>query len=180
MARALAILGVNITVLTTDDDGPGRRLADVKLGVGMDQGGWKLIRFPKQTEFYKVSLPMHRWLRAHVHEFDLVHIHAVFSFVSLAAGRTAVAAGVPFIVRPLGVLNRWGMENRRRRVKALSFRWLELPLLRRAAAVHYTSHLERLEGARFGLSNLQRVIPIGIEPAPFASLPPAALFVSKH
>ncbi len=180
MAWSLAVLGVNVTVLTTDDDGPGRRLADVKHGVAMDQGGWTLIRFPKQTEFYKVSLPMHRWLRAHVREFDLVHIHAVFSFVSLAAGRAAAAAGVPFIVRPLGVLNCWGMENRRRRVKALSFRCLELPLLRRAAAVHYTSHLERQEAARFGLTNLQCVIPIGIDPVPFTSLPPAAIFASKH
>jgi glycosyltransferase involved in cell wall biosynthesis len=180
MARSLVLLGVNVTVLTTDDDGPGRRLADARHGVELDQGGWNLIRFPKQTEFYKVSLPMRRWLHAHVHEFDLVHIHAVFSFVSLAAGRAAAAAGVPFIVRPLGVLNRWGMENRRRRVKALSFRWLELPLLRRAAAVHYTSQPEKLEAARFGLTNLQCVIPIGIDPAPFASLPPAAIFVFKH
>ncbi len=180
MARSLAVLGVSVTVLTTDDDGPGRRLIEVRHGVEMDQGGWNLIRFPKQTEFYKVSLPMHKWLHSHVHEFDVVHIHAVFSFVSLAAGRAAVAAGVPFIVRPLGVLNRWGMENRRRRVKALSFRLLELPLLRRAAAVHYTSHLERLEAARFGLTNLQCVIPIGIDPAPFTSLPPAEIFASKH
>ncbi len=179
MVRSLQPRDVRIVVATTDDDGPGRRLPGIIHGVETTQDGWSTVCFPKQTEFYKVSLPLRNWLLAHVHEFDVVHIHAVFSFASLVAGRAAAARGVPYIVRPLGVLNRWGMENRRRLVKALSFRLFDLPMLKRAAAMHYTSRMELEDAARFGLMNIQRVIPIGIDLAPFDSLPPRSVF-SAH
>ncbi|HEY1048937.1 MAG TPA: glycosyltransferase [Prosthecobacter sp.] len=180
MARALAARGVHVSVVTTDDDGPGRRLSGIPLVEEVTQeGGWSVRYFPKQTEFYKVSLPLRRWLRKHVHEYDVVHVHAVFSFASLAAGRAAAARGVPFIVRPLGVLNRWGMANRRRLVKSMSFGLLELPMLRRAAAMHYTSQMELQEAARFHLRNRQVILPIGIDLAPFASLPPATIFTDQ-
>ncbi|MCB1227489.1 MAG: glycosyltransferase [Verrucomicrobiales bacterium] len=180
MVRALDPHEVSIVAATTDDDGPGRRMEGVRHGVQVSQGNWNAIYFPKQTEFYKVSLPLSAWLRLHVRDFDVVHIHALFSFASLAAGRAAAANGVPFIVRPLGVLNRWGMENRRRRVKALSFRLLELPMLRRASAMHYTSRIELDDATRFGLTCLQRVIPLGIDVAPFASLPAPTVFAHDH
>jgi glycosyltransferase involved in cell wall biosynthesis len=176
MARALLPHEIRLIAATTDDDGPGRHLSRVTHGVETPQDGWSALYFPKQTEFYKVSLPLRGWLRAHVTEFDVVHIHAVFSFASLVAGHAAAAQGVPYIVRPLGVLNRWGMENRRKLVKALSFRLFDLPMLKKAAAMHYTSRMEMEDAARFGLTNLQRVIPIGIDLAPFDSLPPRSVF----
>jgi glycosyltransferase involved in cell wall biosynthesis len=114
-----------------------------------------------------------------VKDFDAVHVHAVFSFASLSAGRAAAFAGVPYVVRPLGVLNRWGMENRRRLVKSLSFRFFDLPMLRKASAMHYTSHMEMEDAARFGLKNLQRVIPIGMDLAPFDALPPREVFSDR-
>lgn len=179
MARSLQPHAIRLIAATTDDDGPGRHLSRVTHGVETPQDGWSAMYFPKQTEFYKVSLPLRSWLRAHVAEFDVVHIHAVFSFASLVAGHAAAAQGVPYIVRPLGVLNRWGMENRRKLVKALSFRLFDLPMLKKAAAMHYTSRMEMEDAARFGLTNLQRVIPIGIDLAPFDSLPPRSVF-SAH
>ncbi len=179
MARALSGMDVRVTTVTTDDDGHGKHLAGIPLGKLIPQAGWDAIYFRKQTEFYKASLPLRSWLRAHVSEFDVVHIHAVFSFASLAAGRAAASAGVPYVVRPLGVLNRWGMENRRRLVKALSFRFFDLPMLRKAAAMHYTSRMEMDDAARFGLKNLQRVIPIGMDLAPFDALPSRAVFSAR-
>jgi glycosyltransferase involved in cell wall biosynthesis len=113
----------------------------------------------KQTEFYKVSLPLRRWLREHVADYDVVHVHAVFSFASSAACAAARAAGVPFIVRPLGVLNSWGMQNRRRWVKSLSFRWLDKPLLDAAAAIHFTSQAEADEAAELSIRARPAVIP---------------------
>lgn len=177
MARSLQSHGVQVHVATTDDDGPGRHKTGISLGQEMPQeGGWTVRYFPKQTEFYKVSLPLRRWLCEHVADYDVVHVHALFSFPSIAAARAASRRSVPYIVRPLGVLNRWGMANRRRWVKSLSFRLLELPLMQRAAAMHYTSQMELQDAARFGLNNQQAVIPIGMDLAPFASLPDKAVF----
>jgi glycosyltransferase involved in cell wall biosynthesis len=146
-AGALAGCNIQVTVASTDDDGPGRRLK-VPLGeVVSTQGGPDAIYFRKNTEFYKTSWALRRWLQRHVAEFDAVHIHALFSFSSWAAARAARLAGVPYIVRPLGVLNEWGMENRRRFLKRWSLRLVELPILRGAAAIHYTSKAEAREAA---------------------------------
>jgi glycosyltransferase involved in cell wall biosynthesis len=71
------------------------------------------------------------------------------------------------------------MENRRRLVKAMSFRLLELPMLRRAAAMHYTSRMELEDASRFELKNLQRVIPIGMDLSVFDALPDRQVFSER-
>ncbi len=63
------------------------------------------------------------------------------------AARIACRNNVPYVVRPLGVLNRWGMQNRRRLPKLVSFRLVELPILLNSAAIHFTSEAEREEAA---------------------------------
>jgi glycosyltransferase involved in cell wall biosynthesis len=54
---------------------------------------------------------------------------------------------VPYVVRPLGVLNRWGLGSGRAWAKRLSIRWIESGILRRAAAVQFSSMKERAETA---------------------------------
>lgn len=172
MARALIRAGVNVDVACTDDDGKGLRLSDVSHGVPVNHvDGFRVFYFPKQTEFYKVSLPLLIWLCRHAREYDVIHIHAVFSFSTLAGALAARLAGMPYIVRPLGVLNAWGMKNRRRWVKSLSFRFLDKPALNRAAAIHYTSDQEASEALPLGLLPPPVVLPLGIDLSSFASLP---------
>ncbi len=178
MARSLVQSGVQVDVATTDDDGPGGRLS-VPLGERVERDGYGVFYFRKQTEFYKVSLPFPSWMRRHVREYDLVHIHALFSFTSSAAARAARRAGVPYIIRPLGVLNRWGMENRRRLLKSFSFRFLEQPILQHAAAMHYTARAEQLEAEQCGATAPAAVIPLGLELADFAVLPSPELFLRR-
>ena len=196
--RALSQTGVRADVATTDDDGPGARLA-VPLGVRVNQD-WErptpdrassqfqdptshavggTFYFHKQTEFYKFSHPLGRWAARHVADYDLVHIHALFSYASISAGRAASRCGVPFIIRPLGVLNRWGMENRRRLIKSLSFRFIERPLLRRAAAMHYTSRQEQIEAEQAGATARAAVVPLGIDTRQFERLPGPDLFLKR-
>ncbi len=164
MAAALVAQGVTVDVVTTDDDGRGLHLAGARLGEWLAmEGGWRRLMFTKQSEFYKVSLGLWRWLRDHAREYDVVHVHAVFSFSAVAACWAARAAGVPYIVRPLGILNGWGMANRRRWMKGLSFRLLDKPLLDAAVAMHYTSGLEQREAESLGLRARGVVIPLGFD-----------------
>jgi glycosyltransferase involved in cell wall biosynthesis len=168
LAHALREADVEVTVVSTDDDGPGMHL-QVPLGSEIrGQGGARHLYFRKNTEFYKVSFQLWHWLVNHVTEFHVVHIHALFSYSSIAAAVIARRRRVPYVIRPLGVLNRWGMANRRPILKKLSLRWIELPLLRSAAAMHYTSQAEQLE-ARFAhpaIASLpSAVIPLAIEAA---------------
>lgn len=169
MERALCPLGVDVEVATTDDDGPRRRLppasviaAHAKLsGRQGDTSAYHV--FSKQTEFYKISPGLGSWLMRHARNYDVVHIHALFSYSSWAAARAACKAGVPYIVRPLGTLNRYGVERRRPWLKQASLRWVEGPYLRRAAAVHFTAKAEQEEAEILGIPMRSVVLPLAVE-----------------
>lgn len=163
---ALASLGVEVHVATTDDDGPGSRLQPPPGGVEV-RNGVTVRYFPRQTSFYSFSAPLVVWLWQNMRNYDLVHIHALFNFPALAAGVIASLRQVPFILRPLGTLANWGFRTRRPLLKRLSFRFLEGPLLGRAAAVHCTSEMERHEIEGMECSGFRAVvIPNPVETAP--------------
>jgi len=176
MERALTAAGVDVETVTTDDDGPGRHISK-RMAEPIDENGVTRWYFPKQTEFYKFSLPLYRWMRREIHRFDVVHVHAVFSFASVAAAWAARRAKVPYVIRPLGLLNSYGMTQRRAILKSLSMRMIEGPLLRDAAAVHFTSEAEQREAESLGWPIRSVVIPLGVEP--FA-LPLPEMFLSLH
>src|SRR5206468_5114699 len=100
LAHSLVQHGIETHVATTDDNGP--ESLHVPHGVRVIQEGVSYWFFPRQTDFYTVSWPLVSWLSRHVREFDVVHIHALFSFAALPAAYCASRDGVPYIVRPLG------------------------------------------------------------------------------
>jgi len=170
--------GVTADLATTDDDGPGCRIS-VPLGRRLEGNGYGMVYFPKQTEFYKASFPFHRWVAKHVSDYDLICIHAVFSFTTTSAARHARRRGVPYLIVPHGILNRWGMENRRRFIKSISFRFVERPLLDYAAAMHYTSHNEQREAEQTGATAPGAVIPLGMNLGGFQCLPGPEIFLER-
>src|SRR5438093_6350394 len=144
IARALALVNVDVTIATTDDDGDDARLK-VPIGQPIKEEAATVYYFRRSFLPYKISFGLARWLKSNVGQFDIVHIHALFSFSSTSAACAARRQGVPYVVRPLGVLNRWGLENRRAFLKRISLPLVELRILRHAAAVHYTSEAEKSE-----------------------------------
>jgi len=168
MERSLTSASLSVETVTTNDDGPGKRNGK-QLEIPLRENGVVRRYFEKVTEFYKVSPRLGRWLRREVKNYDLIHIHALFSHSSVAAARAARVAGVPYIIRPLGVLGRYGMTKRRALLKHLSFRWQEGPLLLDAAAVHFTSEVERREAECLGVPFRSVVIPLGLDTIDFSS-----------
>jgi glycosyltransferase involved in cell wall biosynthesis len=71
---------------------------------------------------------------------------------------------VPYVVRPLGTLNQYGVTQRRPWLKQLSLKLVEGPILRHAAAVHFTAEAEREDAEGLGVPMRGVVIPLGIEP----------------
>lgn len=176
MERVLSGLGMEVVTATTDDDGPGRRLP-VGTGEPDTAHGATRFHFRLQARPYKISLPLLAWLRRNVGAFDVVHVHALFSFAPIVAAWIARNRGVPYVIRPLGVLNHYGMERRRSRLKACSVRILEGPLLRDAAAVHFTARQEQEQAERLGVPMRSRIVPLGIEPMAEES---AERFLAAH
>lgn len=170
--RALIERGIAVETATTDDDGPGRRMTSAAGGVhsastdAAEAVPLASVRhhFSKRLEFYKVSPGFAWWVFRHVRDYDVVHIHALFSFTSVMAAWVARRSGVPYVVRPLGTLNRYGVERRRPWLKQLSLKLVEGPILRRAAAVHFTAGAEQAEALSLGIPMRGIVIPLGIEP----------------
>lgn len=160
MTEGLAARGIQVDVATTDDDGAGH-LA-VALGKPISENGVRTWFFRRQTRFYKVSLPLTRWLARNVASYDLVHIHALFSYSSTAAAWLAKRQRVPYVLRPLGTLNRWGMEKHHARYKRLSLALVERRIIEGATLVHYTSTQEQREAEELGIHPPSAVIPVGI------------------
>jgi len=160
MEQGLCASGVSVTTATTDDDGPGRRLKiDARPA---EAHGARRVYCRKWLDFYKVAPAMLPWLWRHVRTFDVVHIHSLFSFTSVAAGLVAHWHRVPYVVRPLGTLTQYGVTRRRPWLKLLSLAVLEAPILRHAAAVHFTSDGERDEVKPLNLPLRGVVIPLAV------------------
>lgn len=184
MAQSVSQRGVEVHIAATDDDGPGH--LPVPLGQPIPEQGVTYWYFHRQSRFYTFSWPLTRWLAHEVAHYDLLHIHALFSYAGLPASFAARRAGVPYIVRPLGTLNQWGIQHRRPLLKRLSLSLIERPLLAHAARIHYTSEQERLEAEAVGVRGPWAIFPIGIDlpdsPLPAKrslSLPTRLLFLSR-
>jgi glycosyltransferase involved in cell wall biosynthesis len=162
MEQALSRAGLAVTTATTDDNGPGRRLAPESLG--RSANGAARVYCRKWLEFYKVAPSIVPWLWRHVRDFDVVHIHALFSFTSTVAALIARRRGVPYIVRPLGTLTAYSVARRRAWLKRASVAVLEGGILRRAAAVHFTTQAEWEEAKLLGIPVRGVVIPLGVVP----------------
>lgn len=165
MCRALMAQGVKTLIATTDADGP-RRLP-VELGRPIDYRGVPVIFFPRQcSEALKYSRPLAHWVNRHAPQFDAAHIAAVFSHASFAAAHGCQLHHVPYIVRPLGSLATWSMQQKTWRKRAL-WHVAAKRMLHRSAAIHFTSHEEQRQAeSRF---HLRRgvVIPLGIDESLF-------------
>ncbi len=170
ICRALLKAGTKSLVATTDADGHGK--LPVSTANVTTYRGVPAIFFPRQlSESFKWSAPLAEWLHTHVREFDLVHVHAVFSHSSIAAGRACRAARVPYLVRPLGTLDPWSLDRHPRRKRLLMALGVRR-LLSGAAAIHYTAPEEqRLAEERLSWLPRGVVASLGIDDELFAKSP---------
>lgn len=160
IGRGLHARGVETLIATTNADGPG--VLPVPTGVVTSFEGLDAIFFPRRGEAFKYSGALARWLRNTVHEFDVVHIHAVFSHSSLAAGQACRQDDVPYVVRPLGSLDPWAL-SRKAWKKRLLLGTAVKALVGGAAAVHFmTDEERRLAGPVTGTAR-SVVIPPGVD-----------------
>jgi len=162
MCRALKEEGIEVLLVSTN------------AGVDHDESlyeykGIPAKFFPAQLGgSFKYSRPLSSWLSSNIERFDLAHIHAVFNHSSIAAAHVCRKARVPYVVRPLGTLEPWSMTQKSLR-KRVFWQVSGKGMLRRAAAVHYTTDAEKLSTERLLGLNHGKVIALGIETTASAS-----------
>jgi glycosyltransferase involved in cell wall biosynthesis len=147
-------------IATTDADGAGARIR--KSDLPQDAPVYLFRR--TCSERWKVSLGLSYWLRRHVRDYDIVHVHALWSFATAAAARAAERAGVPYIVRPAGMLSNYSW-NRSAWQKRLYWRLVERRTIDRAVAFHVTSQQEAGEVRALRPDARVFIIPNGVDEA---------------
>lgn len=164
MCRALTRQNIDVLLATTDDN-----LSDTgdrpKLECGRitEYADLPIIFFPSQLgASYKYSRPFAQWLQAHVADYELVHIHAVFNHACIAAARACRRQNVPYVIRPLGTLDPWSMNQKQLRKKIFWHGGVK-SLIEAAAAVHYTAAAEKTATEQSLGLNHGVVIPLGVD-----------------
>lgn len=163
LSAALARQGAEVTVLTTDSNGDeGQAPLDVPLNQPVATDGYDTIYF-RCAPFrrYKFSLPLLQWLHQHASQYDLAHIHALFSPVTSMAAMVARQQQLPYILRPLGTLDPADLAKKKQ-FKQIYAALLEGPNIKRAAALHFTSEQEAKVSERFGARTRDVVLPLGV------------------
>ncbi|MEG4396412.1 hormogonium polysaccharide biosynthesis glycosyltransferase HpsP [Microcoleus sp. BROC3] len=153
LSAALAAKNIDVTIITTDSNGDiGQLPLDVPLNEPIQQNGYQIIYFRCYPwRRYKFSLSLLQWLNANAREFDLAHIHALFSPVTTFAATIARYRHLPYIIRPCGMLDPADLQKKKH-LKQIYATLLERPNLAGAAAIHFTSKEEAKISERFGLN----------------------------
>ncbi|MEO0458273.1 MAG: hormogonium polysaccharide biosynthesis glycosyltransferase HpsP [Cyanobacteria bacterium P01_A01_bin.114] len=163
LSGGLARQGATVTVITTDSNGDiDQPPLEVPLNQPVAQDGYEVIYF-RCSPFrrYKFSLGLLNWLRQHAHQYDIAHIHALFSPVSTASATVARWQGLPYIMRPLGTLDPADLQKKKQ-FKQVYVSLFERSNLKGAAAIHFTSPQEAKVSERFGLTTPDLVMPLGV------------------
>jgi len=166
MVRALRVEGVDAEIAATNDDGD--RVLEVPLQILTPHAGAPVRFFSRfspsvrPVREFAYSCSLSRWLAESVRGYDLLHVHAVFSFASTCAMRRARLCRVPYLTRPLGQLCQWSLQRSALK-KRLYLALVERANLRGAAALHFTTQQEQDEAAGLGLGTRGFVAPHGID-----------------
>lgn len=173
MCRALRATGVEAELLATDADG-GNRLA-VPLEEATSWDGVPARFFRRYLgEGLKASPGLAAWLRREIRSYDVLHVHAFFSFSTLAAAILARDHHVPYFIQPHGTLEGWSVSQktfRKRLFRALG----GSGALRGAQAALFTTERERRETALPGSDPRSEVVPLGVDETLFSEPRPETL-----
>ncbi|MGF1521472.1 MAG: hormogonium polysaccharide biosynthesis glycosyltransferase HpsP [Leptolyngbyaceae cyanobacterium] len=166
-SQALAAAGAVVTVATTDSNGDvDEAPLDVPLAQPVAHDNYTVWYF-RCSPFrrYKFSTGLLRWLWHHASDYDIAHVHALFSPVSSLAAAVLRQRGVPYLLRPLGTLDPADLQKKKQ-LKQLYAAALERPNIAGAAAIHFTSAQEASVSERFGTQTPGIVLPLGVTPLP--------------
>ena len=174
LAQAQLQAGMQVSVVATRGprDDPDAAEPLLKQGISVETIGpatGPLCRHPQLAA----------GVRQQVSRADIVHIHGLWEEVQHQAAIAARAGGVPYLIRPCGMLDPWSLSQSRWK-KRLYMAWRLRRNLNHAAAIHFTTSIERDLTTPLHLKPPAIVEPNGVDPAEFLSPPPPGSFRAKH
>ena len=149
LCRALARLGHDVEVFTTNIDGAGVSNVPIEVPVTLDGVRIRYFSAERWRRLYWAPR-LGQALKQDVGHVDVVHAHSVFLWPTWAASHFSRRADVPYLISPRGMLVKEMVERRSRLAKRIWIELFEKKNLKMAAAIHATSALEATELQRFG------------------------------
>ena len=166
MVAAQNAIGLSAEIATTNDD--LESLLDVELNQQLEFNGAPVRFFQRWSPAvaglreFQVSRSFSRWLADNIDAYDVLHVHAIFSYCSSYAMWLARKTGKPYVVRPIGQLESWAL-NQAKLKKQIYLALLERANLSAASRVQFTAESERRQALlRFPELN-SVVVPLGID-----------------
>lgn len=178
MWRAVARTGWRVTAATVyrgrGSNGPEAQALAERCGAGYYQ------RVPHRAVLrWHSSSEQRRWLERHVGEYDLVHLHSLYSFPVFAGATAAARQGVPYILTTHGVLDAVQRKVHRRR-KALYDALFARRIVQRARAIVCSSQREMRDVQQAFPDAPVVLVPNGVNLTTLRPLPPADQFRCRH
>jgi glycosyltransferase involved in cell wall biosynthesis len=169
LTEAIARSGLDVSVLTTTARGhPGlppitqgtRAVGPVSVTYCRSLGRQRFLWSPNLA----------RAIAEQARNYDVVHLHFVWGFATLAASLACVLKRVPYVVSPRGTLDPWALTQKRSK-KELFLRLIGSRILANAARIHYTTEGEREVAPQRFRSFPSAVIPNPVDVARFIDIP---------
>lgn len=174
LAGAQRAAGARVSILSTFIEPETDRVEEVRrLGLDVHSVGPCRDPLSRHPELAPTALRL-------AGDADAVHIHGLWEDVQHRAAVGAHELGVPYVVSPHGMLDPWSLRQGKWKKRA----YLALRLrrdLKRAAAIHFTSRIERDLAAALRLRGPEAIVePNGLDLAEFADLPARGALRARH
>lgn len=178
MAAATAKLGHEVSIYTTNQDGPGE--LDVTVTEPVYKDGVEIHYFPSQTpRFWGTSFPLASELNQRIPKVDIVHVHSLYLFHNLVTGYYCRKYNIPYLIRPHGTLDPYLFRRHRGRKKIMESLF-ENKNIRGAAAIHFTTEEEKTLASPYVFGRPSVVVPLGLDLNDYTNLPEPRLFGARY
>lgn len=168
LVKALRDLNIDAEIATTNHDHPQPLEVPLNQRVEYDVVGgsipvWFLPYNSPDLKEFIFSSAFTKWCWQHLHHYDVIDNHYLFSYTPTCAAAIARYRKIPYTVRTMGQLSPWALAQSQRK-KQIYTALIERHNLNCAAAIHCTTEAEAEDVRHFGIQTPTVTLPLGVNP----------------